>query len=36
MTARVIGANIGGGIMLMFGRFIVAGLLAVSALLWHR
>lgn len=24
------------GIMLMFGPFIVAGLLAVSALLWHR
>ncbi len=36
MTARVIGANICGGIMLMFGPFIVAGLVAVSALLWHR
>lgn len=36
MTARVIGANIGGGIMLMFGPFIVAGLLAFSAVLWRR
>lgn len=36
VTAGVIGANIGGGLIVLFGPFIVLGLVVLSAVLWRR
>ena len=35
MTAGVIGANIGGGLVLLFGPFVVVGLVALSVFVWR-
>ena len=36
VTAGVIGANIGGGIVVLIGPFVVMGLVLLSAVLWRR
>lgn len=36
VTAGVIGANIGGGLVVLFGPFVVLGLVLLSAVLWRR